>query len=68
MDQEGQVPGDVGLRGACESDNITDMAWVMAEGLENAQPHRFAEYFKESGDGFELQRGERRGRRGLTHV
>ena len=60
MEQERQVLGDVGLRGACVCDNIADMAGVMAEGLENAEPHGFAEYFKEGGDGFELRLGERR--------
>jgi len=68
MNQERQMFGDVRLRGARKRDNITDVAGVMAEGLENAEPHGFAEYFKEGGDGFELRRCERRGRRSLTHV
>ncbi len=66
-DEQGEVLGHVGLGGPRKLDNLAHMPGMVAEGLEDAQAHGFAEQFEKGGDVFELGQGEGRGVASLTH-
>ncbi len=68
LEEEGEVFGNVGLRGARGGlDNLGDGLWAEAEGLQDAQASGFAEGFEEGGDPLELSWGKGLGLGGLTH-